>query len=1077
MQDTVSFGYWVRRRRKALDLTQEGLAYQVGCATVSIKKIERDERRPSRMMAERLAEILLIPTTERETFIHCGLGEVPVDILEVSAHPLTPLPRRNETKKPIDSVAGGWNQFVGREPELFWLAEQLDLVTHGECRLAFIAGEAGCGKTALMAEFTRIATASNPELLVASGNCTAFAGIGDPYLPFREIMGLLTGDIEFHGSSAAQSQENILRLWQSLPVTLQALVEHGSHLLDIFVSGNEVLARAKAAAPGGAAWLTQLQAIVARRHAVDRSPEQSALFEGFTDFLRRLAEHHPILLLFDDLHWADEASISLLFHLGRRLSRSRILILGAYRPEELATGLDSERHLLDDVLAEFKRTYGNVWIDLAAADQAEGKDFVEAFLDSEPNQFGEAFRRALFRQTGGHPLFTVELLREMQARGDLVKDRSGQWRVGEELDWDTLPARVEAVIARRLDRLDASLRDILTIASIEGEIFTVEVVARVMGIEERLLLQYLAQQLARRHHLVGERGEVDVGGRYLSLYQFGHILFQQYLYHQLSPGERRRLHGEVAGALEALYRDQADSIAVQLASHFQEARMPQKAVGYLRRAGERAIRLSAVGEAVNLLGRGLALLKTLPATPDRAQHELKIRIALAEAQRKAGQYTESLDTYQQAAAIARELGSSEDLARAALGYEETRWRFDLPAEPAVHLLREALKGLEKKDSILQVRVWVSLAKALMSTSTPEQVAAMSQQAMEIARRVNDPQALYNAVNLKIRGDRRPEQSAERMALMDEMLQLAEEAGVREGTLEINGFRMQEYLELGEIQSWLDEFDAFAPLVKKVNLPFENYSFHLSQMMQTWLDGRFDDAEQLAQQALEIGKQMHVENVEGLFGIQMFTIRREQGRLAVLGPLVKMFVEQHSATAVWRPGLALIYTELGLREEAQREFEFLAANEFADVPQDGLWTASIGFLSEVCAFLGDANRAASLYGLLLPYAERNIVVGFLSVFYGAAARYLGILAATRSRWEEAEKHFQDAIAMNARMGARPWLAHTQYQYSAMLLARRNPDDRGRAMSLLDKALKTAYELGMKSLSEKAEALKRAYHPIN
>ena len=547
---------------------------------------------------------------------------------------------RYELKEPGDAVAGGWNKFVGREPELAWLAGQMDMVANGECRLAFISGEAGCGKTALMAEFTHRTSASHPDLLVAGGNCTAYAGVGDPYLPFREMIGQLTGDIGFKGSPAALSQENIRRLWQALPITLQALMEQGSHLLDIFVPGNELLARAKAAAPGGAAWLTQLQAVVARRQAADRSPEQSALFEGMTNFLRNLAGHHPLLLLLDDLHWADGASISLLFHLGRRLAGSRILILSAYRPEELVLGTGGERHVLNDVLAEIKRTYGNMRIDLTTADKVKGKNFVEAFLDSEPNQLGEAFRQALFRQTGGHPLFTVELLREMQARGELVKDRSGEWRVGEELAWDTLPARVEAVIARRLDRLDASLRDILTIASVEGELFTVEVTARVLGIEAKHVHQSLVHQLSRRHHLVDERGEVDVGGRYLSLYQFGHILFQQYLHRQLSPGERRRLHGEVAGALEELYQDQADNIAVQLASHFQEARMPQKAAVYLRSAGERAVRLSAVAEAINLLNRGLALLMTLPDTPGRDDQEIKIRIALAEAQRKAGLYVE-----------------------------------------------------------------------------------------------------------------------------------------------------------------------------------------------------------------------------------------------------------------------------------------------------------------------------------------------------------------------------------------------------------------------------------------------------
>jgi tetratricopeptide (TPR) repeat protein len=212
-------------------------------------------------------------------------------------------------------------------------------------------------------------------------------------------------------------------------------------------------------------------------------------------------------------------------------------------------------------------------------------------------------------------------------------------------------------------------------------------------------------------------------------------------------------------------------------------------------------------------------------------------------------------------------------------------------------------------------------------------------------------------------------------------------------------------------------------------------------------------------------------VEGIYGIQMFTIRREQGRLGEVAALVKLFVEQHPATAVWRPGLALIYSELGLREEARHEFEILAEKDFTDLPQDAMLATCITYLSEVCAFLGDADRAASLYRLLFPYTGRNIMVGYLTLFYGAADHYLGILAATMSHWEEAERHFQDAITMNARMEAIPWLAHTQHQYAAMLLARGNAGDRGRAMSILDEALETACELGMKSLGAKVEALKR------
>jgi DNA-binding NarL/FixJ family response regulator len=238
-------------------------------------------------------------------------------------------------------------------------------------------------------------------------------------------------------------------------------------------------------------------------------------------------------------------------------------------------------------------------------------------------------------------------------------------------------------------------------------------------------------------------------------------------------------------------------------------------------------------------------------------------------------------------------------------------------------------------------------------------------------------------------------------------------------------------------------------------------------MRALLDGRFAEAERLAQQALEFGQQAQVENADGVFGIQMFLLRREQGRLAELAPAVRYFVRQHTATA-WRPGLALIYSELGLVQEARGEFEHLAQHDFTDLPRDGLWVTCITYLAEVCTFLQDTARAATLYHLLHPYAGRNVIVGGSVACYGAASRYLGMLATTMARWGEAEQHFQEALAMNTRTGARPWLAHTQHDYAAMLLARGRPEDRTQAMILLEEALAAARDLGMRALEARLTA---------
>jgi DNA-binding CsgD family transcriptional regulator len=240
-------------------------------------------------------------------------------------------------------------------------------------------------------------------------------------------------------------------------------------------------------------------------------------------------------------------------------------------------------------------------------------------------------------------------------------------------------------------------------------------------------------------------------------------------------------------------------------------------------------------------------------------------------------------------------------------------------------------------------------------------------------------------------------------------------------------------------------------------------------------GHFAEGERLAQDALAIGQRLRGQDALGLFGVQMFTLRREQGRLRELASVVRSFVQRQPATSTWRPGLALIYSELGLEQEARAEFEHLAANDFADIPQDARWVMCMAYLTEVCAVLDDARRAATLYRLLIPHDGYNILVGPTAACFGAAARYLGLLATTMRRWEEAQRHFEDALSMNARMGAKPWLAHTQRAYAAMLLARGQAGDHERATSLLAGALALSRELGMQALEERVMGLQRQATP--
>jgi len=607
-----------------------------------------------------------------------------------------------DTEKPV---------FVARESELKQLDGYLHHALDGHGLAIFCTGEAGQGKTALIQAFARKAQDACPDLIVGSGNCNAYTGLGDPYLPFREILAMLTGDIDARVAAGAIGYEHARRLWRVLPLAAQALLRGGPDLIDVFIPGAALLRRAIACAAKDRSWVDRLQELVERK-ATDLDPRnlrQDDLFEQYMMVLQALARQVPLLLVLDDMQWADLGSISLLFHLGRRLEGSRILILGAYRPEEVALGRPLpgsgqwERHPLEPLVHEFKRDWGDIEV---ALDRAESRQFVEALLDSEPNQLGTAFRETLYRQTRGHPLFTIELLRGMQERGDLIQDSEGRWVVGPMLDWEILPPRVEAVIAQRIDRLAEPLKNALSVASVEGEVFTAEVVARARAVDEREMVASLSGELDRRHRLVRAQGIQRIADQRLSRYRFRHILFQKYLYNSLDEVERAHLHEKVGTALEMLYGERTEemaAIAPQLAWHFEEAGMPVEAIGYYQQAGDRAVRMSANEEAIVHLTGGLELLKTLPDTPERAERELALQLAVAVPimATKSWGAPEAVQAYARARELCKEIGDTSQLLLAMSGERGFR---TVRAEhrAALELAKQGYSLSQRSEDPLQV---------------------------------------------------------------------------------------------------------------------------------------------------------------------------------------------------------------------------------------------------------------------------------------------------------------------------------------------------------------------------------------
>ena len=525
------------------------------------------------------------------------------------------------------------------------------LASHGQ--VAFVVGEAGSGKTALLREFAHRAQQAHEELVFAIGNCNAQTGVGDAYLPFREILAQLTGDVEARLTRGAFTSENTRRLTGMAHLTLELVAEFGPDLVGTLVPGARLLAKAGSFAAKKVGWLDKLQKLVDSKAglAPGTALEQGRNFEQFTNVLKGLTARRPLVLVLDDLQWADAASTSLLFHLGRRLEGSRLLVLGAYRPEEVELGRGGERHPLEKVLAEFKRYFGDVWVDLDQAEKQEARQFVDALLDTEPNRLGESFRQALVNYTGGHPLFATELLRAMQERKNLEQDAEGRWVVGPSLDWDALPPRVEGVIEERIGRLHEPLQETLKVACVEGETFTAEVIARVQNIADRTVVGRLSNELDQRHYLVMALGTRRLGTQLLSSYRFRHNLFQKYLYNSLDLTQRTYSHQDVGKALEALYGEEAGEIALQLAWHFQEAAIWDKAVCYLSQAAEQARLRYAHEEAIANSRRALALLREHPEAAG-PQHAATLHEGLGDVLNVTGQSAGARSAYTDALALA-----------------------------------------------------------------------------------------------------------------------------------------------------------------------------------------------------------------------------------------------------------------------------------------------------------------------------------------------------------------------------------------------------------------------------------------
>jgi class 3 adenylate cyclase len=909
---------------------------------------------------------------------------------------------------PLDGLDAG--VFVAREKELAQLRALVEEALAGRGRVLLVAGEAGIGKTRLVQELGTYAQLRGMQVLW--GRC--HPGGGAPaYWPWAQM----------------------LRSYVPTRTPEELLGEMGA----------------------GAADIAQVISVVRERlpeipppPPLEPDHQRFRLFDSFTSFFRTAATCRPLMLVLDDLHWADAASLLLLQFLAREIAGSHLLIAGSYREEEVQHGRP-----LSQTLAELARVPSMQRIALSGLCEADVAEFIARTSGRQPSA---ALAAPIWRQTDGNPFFVGEVVRWLVTQGQLENVGTG---VG-------VPPSVRDVIGQRLARLSGECHRLLMLAAVIGRDFDVRLLQQLAAapVDVSTVTDPLNEAVAAR---VAEE-VAEAPGRY----RFVHALIREVLYTALPAIRRQQLHEQIGIALEILHTKRIEPHLGELAYHFGEAATlgnTSKAIAYARRAAERALMQFAHEDAATYYEHALHLFDLQGDADEHERGEMLLALALARFH--AGQLVESQAAFLQAGDVVRRVGDSDLFARVALGEEGGRpMAGQLEDKVFGPLLEEASIALGSDDSPLRARVLAQLAMWLLRPEARQRAKTMSRESVAIARRLGDPNTLARALQSASVVLYEPTNLEERLSLTAESVSLTERIGDHFLTANARLLRVWPLLELGDIPSLDKEIEACIRLAEEFRDPMKLVQVGTLCAMRAELVGRFDEAEAHARRTLALAQRIQGGPYQATlqtYAALMFDLRRQQGRMSEVETSVAAFAEQ-SAVPAWRAALAFVYSEQGRSEEARGEIDRLALREFTDLPIDWLWLTTLSLLVDVPETRQDARRVGLLYHLLQPYARQCVVVGDAAICLGSVSRSLGVLAGAMQRWERACRHFEDALAIHTRMGARPWLAHTQYNYATILLQRREAGDHARALALLNAAIDTTQELGMKALLERAVALK-------
>jgi class 3 adenylate cyclase/tetratricopeptide (TPR) repeat protein len=939
---------------------------------------------------------LLIGARGGHEFVALGALELkglpgPVVAHEVQWEPaLAPLPPALAEEGPVD--------FVGRADELARLERAWKDAVAGGRRVVFVAGEAGIGKTRLAAELARRVQRADGATVLYGG---ADEDLGVPYGPWLDALGQLLD----------QASADVLE-------------EVGStRLADL----GRVVPRAADLAGG-----------TSPTPATDPETERYLFYSAVVALLAAAGADAPVLLVLDDLQWADTPTLLLLRFIVTAPETRHLLVAGTYRDSDL--GATSP---LTGALAKLHRTAGIEELNLAGLDDREIVALMEAASGQAMNDEGVAMAHTLYRETDGNPFFVAELMRHLIETGAVAQEPSGTWIAREDLGEVTLPKSVRAVIGQRLGRLDEDAQRVLEFAAVAGREFELGIVAAALDADVETVLQCLerAQAAGVVSNVSGDR------------FTFAHALVARTIYSDLTPARRARAHRQLALTMERL--GLADTRVVELARHWTAAVTPadaSKAVEYVQRAGDEALAALAPDEAVRLYRRALELFEQLPAPDDEMRCELLV--SLGEAQRQAGDPT-FRDTAADAAALAQRLGDTDRLVRAALidyqrGYPESR-DFD-----RIAMLEAALAALPAGDSVPRARLLTKFSYEF-TFNDPERSDALGEDAYEMARRIGDPVTVVEATTRGAGATRHGNRW--NMALLAEATAMAEQLGDPAVLFSALYVGFQAEFQAGNLAEAERRLARVVALADELGQPDLRWIATYLRADRSLLAGDADEAERLIEAAYAIGRETGQRGAGTIYAAGIQSVRWHQGRQHEVADLL-------AAAAAADPDLGVLQLAPRVVSRVGEESEDLGG-AVARSRFDASWDLTMTIVAERAARDRDSAVAAPLYDDLLPLQDKFAYAS--GICRGPMAHYLGILAAVLGRYREAEIHFAAAAELNERLQVPFHLARTQLEWARVLSERAGPGDVDRARALLEDAAATADEFGCAQVERRARRL--------